>query len=810
MSEINAYQAKVCNMGRPLHLYRQRGMDIAKSETFLPQYARWIIGHRWWVLGLCLGFVIISGAGLMRLSMTADYRVFFNKEDPYLIALESFETTYGKMDTILFVVKPADEDVFTAETLAALHDMTAEAWQVPYAIRVDSITNFQYTRAEQDDIIVADLVEDPNDLSAAELEKIRSVALNEPALNGRLVADDAAAAGIVVTLQLPGTDHTEQVPQSVEAARVIAANAMAAYPKLQIGLTGLALMSYAEIEVIRRDLATLVPVMFAVIVVLLLALLRSVMGMAACLVVIVFSVLPATGIFGWLGLQINQASAMAPVVIMTLAIADCVHVLMTAFQAMSEGRSKHEALVESLRINAQPVFLTSLTTVIGFLSLNFSDAQPFRELGNFTALGVLMAWIMAMTALPALMAVLPIAPKRLAIEENAMSMLGDFVVVQRRKLLLGFGALALLVVAMIPTIEIEDRFVEWFDESTTFRQDTDLATQHLVGPYVMEISVPSGQAGGVADVAYLQKLESLHKWLEEQNSVVHVTGLVDVLKRLNRSMHGDDPAWYRLPDSRELAAQFILLYEMSLPYGLDLNSQIDIDKSASRLTVTLDDVSSKQLRQIEHDTVAWISASLPPSMQTKPTGIALIFAHISQRNIEGMLWGTAIAFVIISIVITIALKEIRMGLISLVSNCLPVLITFGLWAVFVGEIGIIASVITATTLGLIVDDTVHFLSKYRRAKREHRINTHDAVRFSFDHVGSALCITTAVLVSGFAVLTLSVFALNVELGVLTAITLVNALVLDLLLLPGLILWMDEQEVCNCRTCSAAFCERLTA
>lgn len=384
-----------------------------------------------------------------------------------------------------------------------------------------------------------------------------------------------------------------------------------------------------------------------------------------------------------------------------------------------------------------------------------------------------------------------------------MRLLGDFVAVHSRKLLWGIGTLVILVTAMIPTLEIEDRYVEWFDESTPFRQDTDFATEHLVGPYVIEFSLPSGEAGGIVEPAYLARLEVFIDWLKTQDGVVHATGITDIMKRLNQSMHAGDPAWYRLPDSRELAAQYMLLYEMSLPYGLNLNSQISFDKSASRVTATLETVTSKQIRELAEHTEGWLADNTPPEMHATATGIALIFAHIGIRNIKSMLWGTAFAFVIISAIIAIALRDIRLGLISLVSNFLPVLITFGLWAIFVGEIGIIASVITATSLGLIVDDTVHFLSKYRRAKREHRFNTHDAVRFSFDHVGNALWITTVILVSGFSVLTFSSFAINVQLGVLTAMTLASALLLDLLLLPSLIMWLDRQEVCTCRTCQAA-------
>jgi predicted RND superfamily exporter protein len=566
-----------------------------------------------------------------------------------------------------------------------------------------------------------------------------------------------------VTLQFPGTDHTEHLPPSVARAEEMAAGLRATHPGLTVAITGLAALSNAQMQIIERDMRALMPAMFGVIVALLLLLLRSVL---------------------------------------TLAVADCVHILMSTFHEMREGRAKHDALVESLRINAQPVFLTSLTTTIGFLSLNFSDSPPFAALGNVTAMGVLAAWVFSMTFLPALMSMMPLRIRpRAADTRLPMDRLGDFVVTKRRPLLWGTTAFVLIVVAFIPRIEIDDRFVKWFDESVPFRVDTDFATGNLIGPYSLEFSIASGETGGVAEPAYLERLEAFSGWLRALPDITHVNSFTDVMKRVNKSMHGDDPAWYRLPGGRNLAAQYLLLYEMSLPYGLDLNSQVNVDKSATRLTATMNTVPTNRMREIAAEAESWLAANAPPAMRAEASGIALMFAYISERNIRAMLTGTALAFLLIAGVLIIALRSLRLGLVSLVSNFFPVLITFGLWAIMVGEIGIIASVITATSLGLIVDDTVHILSKYNRAKREHCLTTHDAVRFSFSRVGSALWMTTAVLVSGFAVLSLSAFQLNVRMGILTAMTLAAALVLDFLLLPPLLMLIDKEKHCDCATCA---------
>ena len=767
----------------------------------MPAYGRWVIRWRWPVLVACVLAAVAAAWGIRYVEYTADYRVYFGPDNPQLAAYAAVEQTYTQTDNILFVLQPGDGDVFTRENLAVVKRLTTEAWQIPYAMRVDSITNFQHTEADGDDLTVADLVARPAELTDARLAEIKTVALGEPALVNRLIAADARTTGVVVTLQFPGGDHTEHVPAAVARAEEMTAQLRAARPDWTVGLTGVAVFSYAEMQVIDQDLATLVPVMYGLMIAFMLLLLRSVSGTFATLLVVSLSAATAVGISGWLGMKLNASSALAPIIILTLAIADSVHILMTTFHEMRAGRTKHDALVESLRINAEPVFLTSLSTMIGFASLNFSDSPPFRELGNIATMGVFAAWVFSMTFLPALMSMLPLRVRAsVGPVGSVMVRFGDFVVTRRTPLLWGMSAAALVAIAFIPRIELDDRYVKWFDESIPFRIDTDFATANLVGPYTLEFSIASGEPGGIANPAYLTRLDAFAGWLRSQPEVTHVGSFTDVMKRVSRSMHGDEPDWYRLPDERNLAAQYLLLYEMSLPYGLDLNSQIDVDKSATRMTVTLDTISQKRILDFARRAEAWLAENAPPPMRAQATGTVMMFVYLAERNIRSMLAGTALAFVLIAATLVFALRSVRLGLISLIPNFVPVLITFGLWGAFVGRIGLIASIITATSLGLIVDDTVHILSKYRRARRERGLNVHDAIRFSFSRVGTALFATTLILVAGFAVLGLSNFELNSDLGILTAVTLAVALVMDFLLLPPLLMVMDRDEVCDCATC----------
>ena len=371
-----------------------------------------------------------------------------------------------------------------------------------------------------------------------------------------------------------------------------------------------------------------------------------------------------------------------------------------------------------------------------------------------------------------------------------MAALAEFVVRRRRVLGWGSGLIAVALVASIPRNELNDVFLHYFDESVEFRRDADFTTRNLTGLYAMEYSLGTGEPGGVSDPAYLADVAAFAEWYKEQPETIHVNVITDTFRKLNMSMHGDDPAEYRLPASRELAAQYLLLYEMSLPYGLDLNNQIDVDKSATRMVVSTETLSSNEVLALDRRALQWLADHAPNIALAESSGTTLIFAYLGRRNILSMLVGTTIALVGISFVLILALRSLKLGLASLVPNLVPGALGFGVWAWAVGEVGISLSLVTTMTLGIVVDDTVHFLSKYRRARREFGYASPDAVRIAFRTVGRALLTTSLVLVAGFIVVSLSSFELNSGMGKLTALVIALALLADFFLLPPLLMKVE--------------------
>ncbi len=759
----------------------------------LVRYTEWILKWRYPVILLSLVIVGLIGTGAPKLMpFSNDYRVFFSADNPQLKAFENLQNTYTKDDNVLIVISPKNAKVFTPETLAAVQALTEESWQIPHSIRVDSITNYQHTYAEQDDLIVDDLVVEPDNLDAQQLEYIKQVALNEPLLNKRLISENAAHTGINVTIQLPGKNQMLENPETVAYARKILAEAKASYPEIDFRLAGMTMMNNAFPEASQADGQTLIPLAFAVIIVVLLFLLRGFSGTAATVILVICSIIIGMGMGGHTGIKLTPPSASAPIIILTIAIAGAVHLLVTMLQEIHRGMSKHDAIVESMRVNFTPILLTSLTTSLGFLSLNSSDAPPFGDLGNMSAFGVAGAFFLTVTFLPAIMFILPIKAKHHVAGTGLMKKLGKFVIRQRKVLLTTFSLLVVFFISMITQNQLNDVFVNYFDESVEFRQDTDFTTENLTGTYTIAYSLNSGTREGVSQPEFLKQVENFANWYQQQPEVIHVSSITDTFKRLNKNMHGDDQSYYRLPENRELAAQYLLLYEMSLPYGLDLNNQIDVAKQATKLQVVLKTISSNELLELEDRAMQWMQQNTP-DLATAGASPSIMFAHIGKRNIVSMLGGTTIALFLISVILIVALKSFKYGLVSLIPNLFPAGVAFGIWGLVVGEVGLALSVVTAMTLGIVVDDTVHFISKYIRARKEKQLNSQQAVQYAFNNVGVALWVTSLVLVAGFLILAQSTFELNSGMGLMTSIIISIALILDFLLLPPLLIALDSDK-----------------
>ncbi|EMX0311423.1 TPA: MMPL family transporter [Vibrio parahaemolyticus] len=744
------------------------------------------------VLLATIFLIIVATIGGKNLYFRGDYDIFFDGTNKQLLAFDEIQTTFAKTDNLAIVIAPEDGDIFTPQTLSLIQKITVDAWQVPYSSRVDSIANYQHTEAFDDELLVEDLLYSEYELTPERISKVKSIALSEPVLKSALVSEKGDVTVVNITVQLPEMDKTAEVEEVVSSINAMIDRYQRAYPDVTFHKAGIIAMNHAFMTAAQDDSSTLVPTMLVVILVFLTIMLRSILSVIATLIVIIGSVMATMGISGWAGMFLSTATVNVPTLIMTLAVADCVHVIATMRQSMKNGFTKAQSIERSIALNFVPILITSVTTAIGFLMMNMSDSPVLRDFGNLSALGVMVACFLSVTLLPALLKLLPIHVKMETSQDqkHVMDRLGDFVVSQRRALLPLSVAVIVVCASLIPLNKVNDESVEYFGQRNEFRQAADFMEERISGMTNISIAIKTNESQGIAAPDFLNTIGEFSSWLRDQPETDHVATLADVYKRLNKNMHGDDEAYYLLPQERELAAQYLLLYEMSLPYGLDLNNQINVDKSSIKMVLTVANLGSVELVDLENRIYQWF-AEHAPQYQVVASSPSLMFAHIGETNMASMLSTLPITLVLISALLIFALRSVRLGLISLMPNIAPAVIGFGLWALISGEINLGLSVVVTLTLGIVVDDAVHFLSKYQRARREGQ-TAEQAVRYAFHTVGRALWITTVVLVAGFSVLAMSSFRLNADMGQLSAIVIFIALVVDFLFLPTLLMLFDKK------------------
>jgi predicted RND superfamily exporter protein len=746
---------------------------------------------------LVIGFMLIiaTALGAKNLYFRGDYKVFFEDSNPQRMAFEEMQKTFSKNDGASIIIAPKSGNVFTLKTLTLIYEMTEDAKQIPLSIRIDSVTNFQHTWAEDDDMIVEALVYDLADLDKDRFAYIRNVALNEPNLINRLISPNADVTAINVSVNLPDGDLTAEVNQVTQSIKALTKKYKAKFPEHDFYHTGDVLMNYSFASFAERDFKTIVPLMFLIVIIIMWLLLKTAVGTFSTVMVIASSIAATMGVAGWFGMFMSTSTVNVPTMVMTLAVADCIHVISTMLYEMRQGKDKKEALLYSLSLNKFPIFITSATTGIGFLTLNFAAVPILADLGNLTAVGVIFACFFSLTILPALIMVLPMKPvleQKMGYKLDYIEKFGEWVITHHKQILPFSLVITIVAIGFSFKNQLNDVPTAYFDKGTEFRKSTDFQQKHLSGMINLDFSILTNEDSGVNKPQTLQQIEAFSQWLRVQPEIDHVSTITDTFKRLNKNMHADDPSYYSLPDDRELAAQYLLLYEMSLPYGLDLTNQLSMNKAATRIMTMVKNSGSKELTALESRAKEWFSTNAPDLVLTVASP-GLMFAHIGEANMASMLKGTLIALVLISCLLVFALKSFKIGVISLIPNLLPAAIGFGIWGIYSGEVNLGLSVVLSMTLGIIVDDTVHFLSKYRHARNSGN-DAEQSVRYAFASVGRALWITTLVLATGFSILMLSPFALNSDMGMLTSIIIVVALAVDFLFLPPFLMAFDKKSI----------------
>jgi len=765
-------------------------MEFLKKENL----SKFIINNRIVFIFSCLVLVLILGRGITSVVFDPDMERFFPKGHPATSLSYEIDETFIRTDNLVIAINAKNNSIFTKKTLSLIESLTEKSWTVPYSIRVDSLTNYSYVRSVDDDLLVEPFIENAVSLEDSFIKQREKIVEEEEIIFGSLISKDKKTTVISIIVDPPNPDANIKLIDTVEYMLEYVDEAKSNHPELDIRVLGTPYQEYISPKMVLSEMPIVMPSMLLLILVSVFFLLRSVFAVLATILVIVLSLIATFGSVGYIGNALNQMVITIPILIITLALADCVHLFSIFFQQRVKGHSSKESMIRSLELNLQPLFLTTLTTCIGFLSFNVLDVPPLQDLGNFVSIGIAMAFIFTIFFAAPLFSFFEIkAPKSVNQQINLSRKIAKFSLKNSKTLLWSVPLASLLLICLIPLNVLDENPTQMYDEGfTSFSADTLWLDEMLGVTFPVSFKANSNN-GSVSEPEFLRKIDHFVKWLETQDEVNHVTSLAHTMKNLNKSMHGDDPEWETIPESEELSSQYLFFYEMSLPMGLDLNSSISQDRASTKISANLDDMSGKDFLKFDKKVRAHIQENNLTEIISPAAGFRVVFSHISMVIVNSLLFGVFLGLLSITLLLGLFFRSIPFGVLSAFPNVLPIAAAFGIWALYDGQVGFMVAVGMGSTLGIIVDFTVHLLSKYDLARREMGQSPEEAVVFAFESVGFALIVMTIVISLGFLVLNLVNFMPLHDFARFSTISFLMALIIDFLLFPNLLVRFDKRK-----------------
>ena len=759
-------------------------------ENLIERFCRFIIFHKkkTLVIGLILIAIITSGASF--LETPTGYRAFVENDQPNYADILDLEEKYGMIDTLSFVIKPNEGDIFQKDVLKLIKELTEISWQTPHSTRVNSLTNHQYTTVDGDDINISDFVDSVESLENSDLKELKELALKEKTLVNFILSKSAKVSFINIYLDVPDQEGFEKPINFAEKQKKLFSEK---YPEIFVTVAGSARYSHNFQTTARTDATTMYPGFLILIIFLSYIFLRSALASILSLTIIFLSILPSIGTVGWLGFEVQPPLIMAPIIILTIALAHSIHILSIALTNMSEGMNKEQAMIESMKINFTPVFLTSFTTAVGMAGVNFGKIPAFSEMANTVVIGSGYSFIFAVTLLPALFMILPVkshgSPRFVL---GILNSLGKLIYKFKFYFITFIGLASILLANQITNLYFDDDFDSYFDRVDDWVEVKNIVNDEFGSSFFIFANMSSEKTDGITSPKYLEKLDEFAKWLEAQDEVTTVTTVADVIKTLNKNMNGGSEEYYSIPNDKSLNAQYLLLYEFSVPYGMDLKNQMTADKAESRLLIRMNMITSRESILFNEKVNLWNEENLGTFKSRGVVGIPIMMPYVYRENTNGLMRGLLFSFSLIVIVIGLSLRSFRFGLISIVPNIVPFILAYGILAMFTHIVSFSHTVSILISIGLVVDATIHFLTKFKKANTLN-LSQEDAIQYCFKYVGYPIVIASICLFCGFLFLLQSSFMTNFILGGMCALIIILALFIDLLLLPALLLLFGKKS-----------------
>ncbi len=742
------------------------------------------------VVAILLSLAVIVGlaAGLPHLRADFTHTGFFWEKDPHLVRFEAFERRFGNDDQILLAVE-SPSGIFDVDSAKLIRELTDKMWQVPDVIRVESLANFNWVHAKDDDIIIEPLF--PAELTPEVLAQRKAVTLAHETLPGYLV-DKSATVTVIMGRIKPGIEYTPNPRVITQAVRKLAAEAQRTDHKLYI--SGGPAVSFAFEEVSQADIQRLIPMALGLAAIFLTLLLRHPAGVILPFFVVIGGILAAFGLAGHVGLVQTAVSTALPSILIAVGIADTVHILVVFFEALRRGVPRKEAAHYSLTKNLLATFLTSLTTSIGFFSFISANLKPVGTLGIMAGTGAIVAWLVAQLLVGGLLFVLPIKakplpPERFAKTERRANNLVDRIARHRHFIIATTAIISGASLIYALGLDVNSDPLKYFKSTIPVRIANEFMERTMGNARSFELTVDTGVEDGIKDPAFLTKVDAFQTWLEDQPHITRAVSIIDVLKATHKSLNGDKPDMYRLASDRETLAQELLLYTMGLPQGMDINDRVTVKYDALRISVLNTLLTSREavaaIERIEAHGKAM-------GLAVQATGKYYLYQQTNEYVVDSFLTSLWSASLLIGLLMWFFLRSWKLGLISMLPNVLPLFAGGALLRLLGQPLDLGTVLVASVSLGISVDDTSHVLANYAYYRRQGHA-TNAAMRLVMAHTGPALLSTNAILITTFATFATGTFMPNVYFGIMTAFILTVALIADMFFTPALLLESPERE-----------------
>lgn len=757
-------------------------------------FAKLLIKYRYLSIGLVIIVVCLLATGLTKLTFNPDLETYFPEGHPAVIRYNEIDDMFIPTDNLIIAVHSNEGTLFNGDSLKVIEELTKKSWTIPYSVRVDSLTNYSYVKSVNDDLIVEPFIEEAEKKSIEFFEKRENLVAGEDIIYKSLISEDKKTSVVSIIVDPPGPNKEDQNTELINYILGFIEPIKESNENLDIRLLGNPYLDYISPRIVKAEMPVVMPLMLLLIFFIVFLMIRSYVAVLATFVVILMSLIATFGSIGILGSPLNQMVTTIPILIITLALADCIHLFSIYFQNRVKGISSKESMEKSLEMNIQPLFLTTISTCIGFLCLNFIEVAPLRDFGNAVAIGIGFAFIFTIFFIAPIVSFFEVKTASKVTKQTRFSTsVGSFILKNGNKLIFSITSISFLILLCIPMNELDENPTQMYAEGfTSFSSDTLWLDEKLSVTFPVNF-LATNEEGQVSDPDFLKILDKFSVWLEEREQVNHVTSLANNMKNLNKSMHGDDPEWKKIPENADLSAQYLFFYEMSLPMGLDLNSSISQDRKSTKISATLKDMSANEFKEFNNEVLGYLQQNNLENMISEPSSFRVIFTYMVEAIVNSLLYGLFIGILLITLIIGLFFRSYLLPALSIFPNILPIGMGFGLWGLFVGDVGFMVAVGMGSTLGVIVDFTVHFLSKYELARKEFKKSVEESVIYSFETVGFALIIMTVVLALGFSVLNLVTFIPIQDFAKFSVICFIGGLIINFLFLPNLLMKFDKRN-----------------